>query len=149
MYSTLILSIFFPAQQPPQLPRSDYPVGKRPNEGNLHNHTQLGPNKSLLHQRTSNGTAGGSAHLTPRGSHYAKRPERKYHYITLATGSPSHQTPSPSPSHSAANPHQATMATGSPSHFQHVPKASPVHQRMVLRPPALVRNKSHSPATLL
>ena len=114
---------------------------EKPKEGSPLNYTQS------LHQ-SSNGSVGGSTHLQPPGNPFANR-RRKYHYITIATGNPSHYRPSPSPSHvPAPNAHQVAMATVSPTPPQH-PPAPTHHQRMVLQPPALVRNKYLGTATLL
>lgn len=109
-------------------------------------------NKSTPLVKYSNNSS--SAHLTPRGSPYV-RPERKYHYITVATTTPAHIGGNTQNSSKQQQLQQqsassaAAMATGSPAQSSYVP-ISPAHQRMVLQPPALVRNKkSRYPATTL
>lgn len=104
-------------------------------------------NWSPSHQRAV-GNSENSTHLTPRASPYAKR-ERKYHYITMATGSPSHNSSSSPYTTTAATTtsRQATMATGNSTHSNYVP-INPAQQR--IQPPALVRNsKTRSPAITL
>ena len=152
----IVLCSYFSPKPQPLIPKSDYPVGKRPAEGGTpSNNAQSSQQGGPVHQKPSNGSAGSPAHRPHYGAPLVQR-ERKYHYIAAATGSPTHQKTSPSPSHHATNHHQAVMATGSsthqrtsPAHSHYVQMSSPAHQRMVLQPPALVRNKSHSPATLL
>ena len=116
---------------------------ERPKERNSLNYTQS------LHQSASNGTVGGSTHLQPPANPFANR-RRKYHYITIATGNPSHYRTSPSPSRvPAPGAHQVTTATVSPTPPLYPPAPNATHQRMVLQPPALVRNKYLGTATLL